>query len=168
MTYRKDDVQRSYHSGHSGDPMANVKVHTTQREAWEQFRADFPEAAEEGFTEEWYDANVTDEQVDSLFWFICEARWEDLQSDAEEIFGRGVKVYSAGHSGGWAVVEGLGDVDDWDAVQLAKWRKWERFARDTANYVMSEILVSLYLNEWEAFRADEREEAGLHRDPIPA
>ena len=35
-----------------------------------------------------------------------------------------VQVYSEGRSGGWLVVSGLGDVDEWDLQDLNRWAKY--------------------------------------------
>ena len=51
--------------------------------------------------------------------------WESAADFVREIFGEHVKCYSEGRSGGWMVVTGLysDDIESWDAVDLAKWRK---------------------------------------------
>jgi hypothetical protein len=53
--------------------------------------------------------------------------WEFAQTLADDTFGAGAKVWSAGRSSGWCVVDGLPDVDSWDAIALGR---WARFARD--------------------------------------
>ena len=56
--------------------------------------------------------------------------WNEAAPDlASECLGD-VQVFSEGRQGGWLVVHGLDDFETWDAVQLAKWRKFEVGIRD--------------------------------------
>jgi hypothetical protein len=159
MRFTKDDVERSYHQGHSGEPMVNVKVYDSLADGFRKFLEN--ETPEDGFNLEWIEENVSDDHLEGVFWRVCESGWEQLQSDAEDIFGPSAKVYSAGRSGGWAVVEGLPDVDEWDAIFLAKWHKFERWTRDAANYIMAGVVESVWINEyeWQLQEAIERERA---------
>jgi hypothetical protein len=161
----KDDVARCYHDvcrRHDCDcPHVNVKV----RGRLEDVR--FPlDDVPAGLTVEWIRANIGDEQLDSIFWRTCESEWEMLQQDAEEIFGAGVEVQAGGRSGGWACVTGLADIADWDAVMLAKWRKFARYARQLADGVFEQMVYSIQANEWEQAEAKAQEDAGVHRDPV--
>jgi len=86
-----------------------------------------------------------------LFESEQEAFWEMAKYDAIEAFGH-VKVYSEGRSGGWLVVEGLKDFDDWDAIDLSKWRKFERWIKgavptDNADW-LSSLVDTIDANEW--------------------
>lgn len=161
----KADVERCYHD-RSHDytiPHVNVKVYR----GIDDVRFPLDETPT-GLTREWIDEHISDEQADALFWQTCEFEWEMLQADAEEIFGRGVEVCTGGRSGGWACVTGLNDVDEWDAVMLAKWRRFARYAEAYANGIPEQMVYSIAANEHEAWRADEIEEAGRDRDPLPA
>jgi hypothetical protein len=158
--YTREDVDRSYHQGHHGDPMVNVKVYGDLRDGFAQFceeEVDF----DPRFTQEWVEENLSDETLEGYFQFACESEWEYAQGYAEEIFGGHVKVYGAGRSSGWAVVTGLGDVDEWDAVALAKWRKFEKYATSAAKYIPGQMVSLIYINafEWAQTEAAERESA---------
>lgn len=156
----KEDVERSYHQGLHGLPMVNVKVYgNVQTDGWHQFRNE--EDADPEFNEEWLAEHITDEHLDRTFWHVCEFGWEMLQSDAEEIFGQKVTVEPAGRSGGWAVVRGLEDIEEWDAVALAKWRKFARWARAAADAIPGDMIQSVYINEfeWQKTEDAERERA---------
>lgn len=165
MTIRtKDDVARCYHERYRdvAVPHVNVKVHGRL----EDLR--FPlEDAPAGLTLEWIRKSLSDEELDALFWRTCESEWEMLQQDAEEIFGAGVEVNAGGRTGGWACVTGLSDISEWDAVMLAKWRRFARYARQTADGVPEQMVYSLACNEWEWAEAKAQEDAGIHVDPIP-
>jgi hypothetical protein len=164
--YTRDDVERCYHDTcRRSDvhcPHANVKVYRT----FQDVRFPLEDAPEE-LTLEWIEQNVPEDD-DSLFWRTCEAEWEMLQQDADEIFGSGVEVHAGGRSGGWACVTGLPDIDEWDAVMLAKWRRFEKYARAYAHGIPEQMVYSLAANEWEWDQERQAEEAGLNRDPMPA
>jgi hypothetical protein len=115
-TYTREDVERSYHQGHHGDPMVNVKVYDGPDDGFRTFTKENPDA-DPRFTLDWIEENCSDEH--------------------------------------------LGDVDEWDAVALAKWRKFERFARATAAHIMADVIDSIYVNEfcWALDEEAERERA---------
>jgi len=116
-TYSKKDVEISYHQFHSGYPMVNVKDRSNN---WNAIREAFPDADEKqleraiGF---WFDG------AQELFWN------EDAPDLLRECLGKSAKLYSAGRLGGWLVVEGLDPVDEWDAIALGRWRKFEAAIR---------------------------------------
>ena len=164
----KDDVARCYHESHQGHrdydvPHVNVKVHR----GLESLRFPLDEAPAE-LTLEWIRANLSDDQLGELFWETCQNEWEMLQQDATEIFGAGVEVNAGGRSGGWACVTGLDDIADWDAVALAKWRKFARYADQLARGIPEQMVYSIAANEWEAAREKAQEDAGVHVDVVPA
>jgi hypothetical protein len=147
---RKADVEmHSDGYGRGSVPAVNVKVY-----CW-----DFPSGvdwsnvdAPEGFTADWIVEHLSDEDVEHYFTFACESAWEDLQSDAEYIFGDyNVTVESQGRSGGWAVVDGLPDFEEWDAVLLAKWARFAKWARAMADDIPGRMaeLIGINRYEWE-------------------
>lgn len=149
----KDDVE--FHllgNGYRTVPAVNVKVHFWLSDALRTFREYEPDANPH-FTEEWIEKRITDEQMNDLFWLICEWGWEDLQALAEEVWGSHVKVYSEGRSGGWAYVEGIDtDVESWGAIDLARWRRFARGARLEADDVPYRMVSSIYINEFEEWK----------------
>lgn len=151
--YRKDDVQTHY-----GDdrPAVNVKVPYDRSNGWDDW-ARSESDADPGFSAEWVEENVTDDYLSGLFWIVCGYEWEQIEQDAEDIFGPNVSVEQDGRSGGWCVVHGLAPIEEWDAIMLGKWRRFERFARSIAAGIPCQILASLYANEFEAWK-DERSE----------
>jgi hypothetical protein len=153
-TYPRDDVET-----HDGYPAVNVKVYGDLSDGFKAYAkyapadgGDYP--AE--FDEDWVRANVSDKYLDELFWDVCSFEFEMVEQDAEEILGD-VKVSREGRSGGWAVVTGLPNLEDWDAVQLAKWRKFERYAKLVASDVPYQMVMNVYLNEYQ-WRIDEEAE----------
>lgn len=69
----------------------------------------------------------TAEQACEFAWQSArENFWEQAPELARDIFGPHVNVFSAGRSGGWLIVEGLPDVESWDAIALGKWSKFAR------------------------------------------
>jgi hypothetical protein len=153
-TYTKDDVQTHYGSDR---PAVNVKVYKRLEDGFREFieAGDFDIEDADGFSLEWIEENLTEEQLDAMFWSACEHGWEMLQQDAEDVFGKYARVEADGRSSGWCVVTGLDDIEDWDAVALAKWRKFERWARAEADDIPYQIVWSAFHNQFLA----EREEA---------
>lgn len=147
-TYTKEDVE--FHSDglyRERNPAVNVKIYKWPNELLlEQKRAEY--GWNPHFTWEWIIAHVSDELMDSIFQSICGCGWVDLKQEAEEIFGKHVKIWQTGRSGGWCEVEGLPPVEEWDAVMLAKWRKFEGFCKRTVDYIPEEILDNIYNNEF--------------------
>jgi hypothetical protein len=147
--------------------MANVKVYgAVDREGWADFEKYQGDDHDPRFTREWVEERVSEDDWMHLFHMCCEHGFEYLQGLAEEIWPfYGVKVYAEGRSGGWAVVSGIGDVDEWNAVDLAKWRRFERFAKAEAADIPYQMLQSVYLNEFEAWKEDRLEDEPDHDVP---
>jgi hypothetical protein len=100
-------------------------------------------------------ANFEDEDG-TWFEATCEDSWEMLGNDVEEIFGPNVKLYAEGRSGGWAVIDGLADFEEWDAIDLAKWRRFEKYAHIYANDIPYQVACLWYLNIFEpSYKAGE-------------
>jgi len=165
---KKSDIERCYHDHWRDTAHVNVKVHNlVSTEACAEIRAEQPDH-EPPFTWEWVEEHISESAMDHYWQIACEIGWEDIEVDAQEIWGDHVTVYSEGRQGGWAHVKGLSDVESWDAVDVAKWAKFSRWAKGHAKEVPYRILELIYLNTFQQWIADEMEEAGIHRDPIPA
>lgn len=150
--FTKADIEFHYDHGRSR-PAVNVKVHN----AWVgEFAKLLPQVSEDidgkanpHFNEEWLERHVSEDAWQDYFYSACEDGWELLQMDAEEVFGRGVKVYSEGRQGGWAVVEGIDtDVESWDAIAVARWGKFARWARAQADDVPYQMVRHAYINKF--------------------
>lgn len=154
----KADV--TFHSDgfREGRPAVNVKVHNGRH----PLPIDLMQTSDDGgvtfytvttdpeFTWDWIDENLTDEESNAYFEMVCSEAWERLQEAAVEIFGPGVKVYSEGRSGGWAVVHGIKDFESWDAIDLGKWQRFEQAARELADDIPYQFATSVYFNVYEA------------------
>ncbi len=102
----------------------------------------------ETLTEEWIGANVSEDRLDAIFWYVCEYELEYFTDYAAEIL-PGTTFHQDGRSGGWAVSNHSEyDVEGWNAVTLAKWGKIERVAREIAAGVNEQVVLSVYLNEY--------------------
>lgn len=110
--YTKESVE--FHSEHyrPAHPAVNVKVHkfVSSSKIAEHFKC----------SEE-----LAEKALEFCFESACQQFWEDAPEHAESIFGKHVEVHSEGRSGGWLIVEGLKSFDEWNAIDLAKWRKFE-------------------------------------------
>jgi hypothetical protein len=145
VAYSKDDV-KTHVTGFSGPrlPAVNVKVYRTEPHSWPV------DGADERMTREWFDSYAESDEGAWLFNAACESGREDIQYDAEHIFdGYNVKVWFEGRNGGWAVVDGLPELDEWDAVMLSKWRRFEKWAKDVVEYVPDVMAQLAYFNAWE-------------------
>ncbi len=168
-TYSRDDVQTHYGSDR---PAVNVKVYRSLEDSWKDFERD--EGPDEGFTIEWIREHCSEELLDASFWNVCESEFEYLEgwatgSDRGEdaLFpDDNITLEQDGRSGGWIVVKGLPDLEDWNAVNLARWRRFERIARDIADGIMVNVLSSLYINEWEWAKDEQAEAARAARQDI--
>lgn len=83
--------------------------------------------------------------------------WEGIQENAEYIFGSGIEVYQEGRSGGWLVIRGLPDIEEWDAVMLGRWHKFECECREEIKFFTSEEYVfdAIEANRWAEEGAEE-------------
>lgn len=75
--------------------------------------------------------------------------WQDIGDTAREVLGDSAKVYSAGRSAGWLVVDGLDDVDSWSAPMC---NRWGRFARLVREDILDRIRLDNALSDIEANR----------------
>lgn len=142
---RKDDVEtHSLHYYGPKLPAVNVKHYGSfyGDEVQERF----------GCTEE-----VAERALRWQSYSSCETFWEDIQELAKQCFGDGVEVYPAGRIGGWAVVEGLPDLKDWDAVQLGRWAKFAKMCCREAAYRTSldVIMEDIDANRWAEENSEE-------------
>lgn len=151
---KKSDVtfhSDGYREGHAA---VNVKVRA---------RPDFyawgvTNGADPRFTEAWVDEHTTQEDRDDFWNEALKLGWDQLDNDAESIFGKGYHVHSEGRSGGWAIVcQQLGGsshfhqfgreaVETWDAIALGRWAHFVNYAQADASDVPYQYVDLLYWN----------------------
>jgi hypothetical protein len=149
--FTKDDIE--YHSEgfhRSSRPAVNVKIYKSLDQGYEEWKVDNPDC-DPRFTMEWVEQFC---ENNNDFWnAACEDGWEELQEIAVEIWGKNAKVYAEGRSNGWAVIHGIDiDVDSWDAIELGKWAKFAKWARDIADHRMYVAVDFIYINAFEAWK----------------
>jgi len=160
----REDVR--YHSdgfGGGGRPAVNVKVYDAFDWREDLIRRVARDHGEPGdvepfvtFIEEWRE-KVDGEQEWELFGLACSDAFDMLNADVtgengwkpEGLFGQAVKLDVEGRSGGWIVVDGLPDVEEWDGVMLARWRSFVKLAGVYVEDVPYQMLSLLYLNDFE-------------------
>jgi hypothetical protein len=171
--YTREDVQFHSDGYREGRPAVNVKVYRNLHDAWQEFESEEPDH-DPRFSLDWVEENLSDDATDSYFWDVCESERDYLIAyaieDNDAIFpaakyGR-LSVEQEGHMGGWLAVDGLPEIEEWDAILLARWRKFERIAREIADGVPLQMLLSIYINAFEAW-ADEQDDAGAHNAEAP-
>lgn len=153
MTYRKADVRM--HSDGFGPrrPAVNVKVHAgLEAIDWDAVHW---EAGDDAMSEGWLREHLSDDALQGWWDVACGLGFEQARQDAREIFGSHVNVYSEGRSGGWIVVDGIPDLEDWDAVMLGKWRRFERAARETADDIPTRTALLIAINVYPEWRKRE-------------
>lgn len=152
---KKSDVELSYHQGHHGDPMLNVKNHLWVPELIQRYKGkgnhEFSDDAEFWrWLEEVYENEHAGRFVDMADEWARESCWEMAQEAADEVWPHRaggsheqlawrnrinrsttgpLKIWSAGRQGGWLVVQGLRPLDEWDAIELGRWAKFAKAVR---------------------------------------
>jgi hypothetical protein len=164
VTYTKEDVRFHSDGFRPSNPAVNVKVYasidsvTLPLDLGSSYPVGHPELIEHHksdprFTHEWVRTRVSDDVLDARFWQACESEVEFVIGEAEDIFSDySITVQQTGRMGGWLEVEGLPDLEDWDAVLLGKWRKFEKLARTVADDIPRTVLDSVYVNDFETWK----------------
>ena len=137
-TYRKTDVET--HNEYYGKvrPAVNVKVYhfPSSYKIAEHFNCEEAQAEKAG---------------EYAFQSACERFWEDAQSIFDEVYGPNyAKVYSEGRQGGWLIVDGLDNIDDWTLMQLNRWHSFETRIKSAVKWLTSEanIFDDISANKW--------------------
>lgn len=165
MAYSRDNVQTHSEMGRERHPAVNVKV----RDWWPRSHTDDMLrriATEQGydpdaFTAWWHataekcagaNAGFDFEWLQPWWDAVAEQAWEDFEEIASEVFPTSVEVYSEGRSSGWLVVHRLPDIEEWDAVALGRWRRFERLCRSLCDetYVAERITELVLINRFDA------------------
>ena len=140
MRFKKTDIETHTDNGYgAGYPSVNVKVYRVDCDA-EDVMAKFPGCSEA----------QAEKALEFAFTSECESFW-DYWADTTAYFpGDKPRVYSAGRSGGWLIVQGLAPVEDWDAVMVARWAKFEKAVKADIKYRMSKeaLLEGIESNSW--------------------
>jgi len=170
--YTKADVQTHSLHLYGGDqlPAINVKVHNwpdvneimakfncTEKVADKAIEWWF-ETAQETFWDDWCMAikyefdtpNGDDEIVPLRNGYPSKREYFYFPQYGRDYREHKIKVYSAGRSGGWLVVEGLTPIDTWDAIDLAHWRHFERGVKRDIEYATSleNVIDMIESNDW--------------------
>ena len=162
-TYRKTDVQtHRVGYGYNSAPAVNIKLdlynwlRRVDRAEVAYYVGDDEVAEFMAWLDDRYDDDNDPDGTD--LWGLAESHaegeWEYFADWAVEHFGRGVRISREGRSGGWMTVEGLDDIERWDAIALGKWRQWERWVRSTIEDFPTGMAVLAAINEWEVVRAE--------------
>ena len=149
--FKKADIK--FHSegyGRNMRPAVNVKVYDTLTDHLVE-RVKDEQGLPSAFSLEWIDEHLTDDARSDWFNIACTDGWEMLTELAREIWHHNprIEVYSVGRSGGWAVVEGISKcVEDWDAIDVARWGRFAKLARELADGIMYQVVDLIAVNEF--------------------
>jgi hypothetical protein len=172
QTYTRDDVQTHSDGFRDSLPAVNVKVYKGIHDVWTQYERE--ERDDDGFTLEWIEEHLTDDDLSHYFQFACESEYEYLEGWATGTDGAedplfpddNITLEVQGRSGGWIAVRGLPAIEDWDAVRLARWRRFERIARSIADGIPIQMLSLIEINAYESAREEAEEAARAARQDI--
>lgn len=135
--YRKEDIETHSERYGGSRPAVNVKVYhfDHQLKVVDHFKC----------SEE-----VAEQALNFVFTFAQERFWEDAPEWASEIFGSHVKVYSEGRSGGWLVVHNLPPIEEWNAIMVSKWARFEKMVKSEIEYCTAweQVREDIECNEW--------------------
>ncbi len=130
---RKSDVETHREYNRESRPAINVKVYDPF--PWAKLAAHF------GVDR---DSRELETAVQYCFESAQEQFWESAQDSLDFAFcgddangntrKSGFTVYSEGRCGGWLVVDGMPDIETWDAIMLGKWAKFCRLIRSDIEY----------------------------------
>jgi len=142
MCYKKSDVQMHSDGFRPANPAVNVKAYS--------FPGTGLVVKAFGCSED-----IAERALGWAFNTRAADFWEGVQSVADETCGG--KACSEGRRSGWAVVHGLSDVDDWDAVALGKWRAFEKRVLALVNDACSweQVREDIESNRWAEPNAEE-------------
>ena len=164
MGYKRENVAMHSDGFRPALPAVNVKL---------DCMFGFPESVD------WSDVDVVaDDELDNLrafiesefgeerdpygenLWSVVQAvaigEVEYLADWALELFGPGVEIWQQGRSGGWLVVDGLPDIESWDAIMLSRWGTWERGVRSVIDAFPTMVATTIAINDFE-FHCIERD-----------
>lgn len=125
--FRKSDVQFHSDGYRAAHPAVNIKVKNPY--LWEHVdkaKKEF-ECSEE----------TAEKTLNWAFDSGCEQFWDWAQQQADELFGPCIKVWQEGRSGGWLIVEGLPRWDDWDAIDLMYWYRFQKRIKEAVKFYSS-------------------------------
>ena len=152
MRFKKTDIKLHTDGGYGTYyPAVNIKVYNlgcTTDDVMQKF----------GCTEE-----VAEKALQFAFDAECRDFWEywqDTTGDVENGLygspeyaffpGEKVMVQCAGRSGGWLIVQGLPPVEEWNAIMVSRWNKFQRAVKEGVAYKISKesLLDDIEANKW--------------------
>lgn len=150
---KKDDIDRHSNDGYGAMyPAVKVKVYDVLCTA-EDIIAAHPECSE-----------AQAQQALEFAWESeCRCFWDYWQDERGEVEnglsgdpqyayfpGQHPRAYSVGRSSGWLIVQGLPPVEEWDAVMVSRWNKFQLAVLDDVKYRMSKevLLEGIEANQW--------------------
>jgi len=82
--------------------------------------------------------------------------------------GEVVEVYSEGRSSGWLVVHGLPPVEEWDAVMLSRWNRFQTAVLSDVKYRISKemLMEDIESNQWALPHADKHNFADTDKGTV--
>ena len=151
----RGQVERSYHQGHQGRPMVEIKVHDTELptgDEWtalvDEFRSDLDSRLASLTDSDLRDVVMSYIEAEpDVFGVACERAFDQLTDDVVELLaGHTPQVWQAGRSGGWLVVGGLPGIETWGPDLLAAWVGIARASRQAVADVPRQMAWEVLAN----------------------
>jgi hypothetical protein len=115
---------------------------------------------DEEFTLAWIEEHLDEDERVSWWQDACQENFEQGKELAERTWpDRTIEVYSEGRSGGWMVVFGLGDPEDWTPEQVATWATFKEQIRALVDDVPRAYLWAINANVFEPWALEQEDEA---------
>lgn len=134
--FKKSDIETRYYHG-KVYPCVNVKA----------YHFPLPGLVESEFG---CDERTAERALEYAFECACETFWECVGDDVANFLPRAKGHHQDGRSGGWLCVEGLPPVEEWDAIAVSAWGRFERAVKETIAELTSDetTLSMIRANEW--------------------
>lgn len=157
MKYTKQDVETRRISFYDY-PTVNIKAHSFYQKYDDCLNLLCKVFGEYIREEDLYTEEIHDQYYNQIFEDAQYCFWNfDIQEIVENCFWEGCSYYSTGRQGGWLIIKDLKDINEWDAIDLSKWRSFEIKVKRLVNYYCSqefyfENLQRLFEDKIEEFK----------------
>lgn len=91
----------------------------------------------------------TDDERQAAWDRAAESCWDEARGMVTEILGDGATLLQLGRSGGWAAVDGLPPVEDWDRATRRRWAQWVEYCDHLQGSLITRVYWYLASDLWE-------------------
>lgn len=153
---KKADIE-TYYDNSRQYPSINVKWHSYVPRIVHDWKETGHEFSGDAAFWEWVENTATDEQTQTAWDTAAQCGWEGAKQAASDVWGEQIQVFSAGRQGGHLIIDGLSDVDEWDAIQVSRWSRFARLVQSIMNDLDYQLIWHLYVNVYESAKSEAEE-----------